>query len=264
LKLAATSLTLGSGASGGIFSPSLFMGACLGSAYGVFLEHVFPGASFSPPAFAVAGMAGMVGGATGAEMAAIVMIFEMTLDYAVIIPITITVALSYGIRKSLCNDSIYTLKLVRRGHYMPEALQTHFHQLKRAKDIMEVNFGILKATSSLEDFVQAASKQGAVSLFLLYDSDRVIGVLERENAVDCVGQIITESDSLPELSQKNFVIVSKESTLFYVLERMRQEKASVALVTETGVITSQDDVKGLITKQQIGDAMVEGIELFMD
>ena len=66
LKLLATSLTLGSGASGGIFSPALFLGATLGGAYGVLLQRLFPGMAISPPAFAVAGMAGMVGGSTGA------------------------------------------------------------------------------------------------------------------------------------------------------------------------------------------------------
>ncbi len=64
-------------------------------------------------------MAGVVGGATGAALAAIVMIFEMTRDYNVIIPITITVAFSYGLRKALCSESIYTLKLVRRGRMRP-------------------------------------------------------------------------------------------------------------------------------------------------
>jgi CIC family chloride channel protein len=94
LKLLATSLTLGSGASGGIFSPALFLGATVGGAYGILLQQLFPGMAISPAAFAVAGMAGMVGGSTGAAMAAIVMIFEMTLDYRVIIPMTITVAIS--------------------------------------------------------------------------------------------------------------------------------------------------------------------------
>ena len=69
-------------------------------------------------------MAGMVGGATGAAVTAIVMIFEMTLDYRIIIPITITVAFSYGVRTMLCRESIYTLKLagaatIFRRRYMP-------------------------------------------------------------------------------------------------------------------------------------------------
>jgi CIC family chloride channel protein len=132
MKLLVTSLTLGSGASGGIFSPALFMGAALGGLYGVALKFLFPGLSISPPAFAIAGMAGVVGGSTGAAMTAIVMIFEMTLDYNVIIPLTITVAISYEIRKILCKESIYTLKLARRGHSIPDAMRKNFHEALRA------------------------------------------------------------------------------------------------------------------------------------
>lgn len=119
LKLISTSLTRGSGASGGIFSPGLFMGVTLGGAYGIALGRMFPTLGISPAAFAVAGMAGVIGGSTGAVMTAIVMIFEMTLDYTVIVPMTITVTLSYGIRKMLSPQSIYTLKLARRGHFVP-------------------------------------------------------------------------------------------------------------------------------------------------
>jgi CIC family chloride channel protein len=126
-------MTLGSGASGGVFSPALFMGATFGGAYGTIVHSLFPTMAVNPPAFAVAGMAGMVGGATGAALAAIVMIFEMTLDYNVIIPMTITVALSYGVRRLLSRQSIYTLKLVRRGHYMPEALRADFHQFQHSR-----------------------------------------------------------------------------------------------------------------------------------
>ena len=101
LKLLVTSLTLGSGASGGVFSPALYMGATLGGVYGLVLHRSSQDLPIHPAAFAVAGMAGVVGGSTGAALAAIVMIFEMTLDYTVIIPMTITVALSYGVRKML-------------------------------------------------------------------------------------------------------------------------------------------------------------------
>ena len=83
LKLLTTSLTLGSGASGGVFSPALYLGATLGGVYGLAARQLFPTLAIDPAAFAVAGMAGVVGGSTGAAMAAIVMIFEMTLDYTV-------------------------------------------------------------------------------------------------------------------------------------------------------------------------------------
>ena len=98
LKLLVTSLTLGSGGSGGIFSPSLFLGATSGAAFGLGLNYLFPSLAVSAPAFAVSGMAGMVGGITGAAVTAIVMVFEMTRDYNVVIPMTLTVAIAYGVR----------------------------------------------------------------------------------------------------------------------------------------------------------------------
>ncbi len=113
-KLLATSLTLGSGASGGVFSPALFLGATSGAAWGVALNYFFPGLNVSPAAFAVAGMGGVVAGSTGAAIAAIVMIFEMTLDYTVIVPMTLTVAISYAVRRSPVKHSIYTRKLTQR------------------------------------------------------------------------------------------------------------------------------------------------------
>ena len=122
LKLVATSVTLGSGASGGVFSPALFMGAMLGQAYALGVHALFPALPADPRAFAIAGMAGLVGGSTGAAMASIVMILEMTLDYQVVLPMAITVALSYGLRKMICPQSIYTLKLERRWHPVPQAL----------------------------------------------------------------------------------------------------------------------------------------------
>lgn len=125
LKLVATSLTLGSGASGGIFSPALFMGATLGASYAIVLGMLFPGWAVNAPAFAVVGMASMVASSTGAALTAVVMLFEMTRDYSVIIPIIIAVAAGYHIRWFLVEESIYTLRLVRRGHHIPHTLRKY-------------------------------------------------------------------------------------------------------------------------------------------
>jgi CIC family chloride channel protein len=123
LKLFATTQTLGSGASGGIFSPTLYMGAMAGSLYCYVLQEIFPSFSVEPATFAVAGMAGLVGGSTGAVLATAVMIFEMTLDYSAIIPIIITVSMSYGVRRFFFHESFDTMKLVRRGSHIAETLR---------------------------------------------------------------------------------------------------------------------------------------------
>ena len=91
-KLCATSISLGSGASGGIFSPSLFMGATLGGAFGAIITAIYPIQEVSIATCAIIGMAAMVGGGTGAAMTAVTMIFEMTRDYDLVMPIIVAVA----------------------------------------------------------------------------------------------------------------------------------------------------------------------------
>jgi CIC family chloride channel protein len=123
-KLLATCLTLGSGASGGVFSPCLFIGAALGAACGGALNQLFPTLGLNPTQFAIAGMVAMVGGTTGAVLTATVMVFEMTRDYTVILPVILTVTVACAVRHQLLPATIYTLKLIRRGHAVPQGLQT--------------------------------------------------------------------------------------------------------------------------------------------
>ena len=123
LKLLATCLTLGSGASGGVFSPGLFMGAALGGAIGGIVQWLFPDWGLNPALFAVAGMAGMIGSMTGAVITGITMLFEMTRDLNAILPMLLTVTVAYAVRQRIMPPTIYTLKLLRRGHNAPQGLQ---------------------------------------------------------------------------------------------------------------------------------------------
>ncbi len=261
LKLFATSVTLGSGASGGIFSPSLYMGATLGGGYGILVNHFFPGFNVTPPAFAVAGMAGMVGGATGAAMAAIVMIFEMTLDYTVIIPMTITVAISYGVRKLLSRESIYTMKLVRRGHRIPESLRADFQQLKRAREVMDSRVMAVPASITVSKFARTALEHIDVSWFLVEDASGVIGVAAKEVAIGA-GEPSRGAMTLGEVANRNYIVVSEEAMLLDVIDRMRSHGASVALVALQSGALSADDVMGLITKARIGDITLQALDIF--
>ncbi len=115
LKLLATSITIASGGSGGVFSPGLFMGSMLGGAIGVAISHLFPHSGISPGALALMGMAGVFAGSAQAPVTAIMMLFEMTGDYNIILPLMITSVLSATITSTLSKQTIYTLKLYRRG-----------------------------------------------------------------------------------------------------------------------------------------------------
>ena len=124
-KLLATSTSLGSGSSGGVFSPSLYMGATLGAAFASVVTMLFPGAPVSLPAFAMVGTGAMVGGGTGAATTAVTMIFERTRDYNIVLPMILAVALSLGVRRMVSREDLYTLELVRRGHPIPKALHAN-------------------------------------------------------------------------------------------------------------------------------------------
>lgn len=122
LKLLATFLTLGSGGSGGVFSPVLFIGACFGAGVGLLVKMLFPEISVEVVLFAIAGMAAMVAGTTGAVLTSIIMLIEMTNDMHVALPLILTSTISYFVRKHFLAQSIYTLKLSRRGTKLPENL----------------------------------------------------------------------------------------------------------------------------------------------
>ena len=115
LKPLATSFTLGSGNSGGVFAPSLFAGAALGGAFGLLVERIFPGATAGPGAFATVGMAAVFAGAARAPFTAILIVFEMTNDYRLMVPLMAAVIFSMVVAERLHKESIYTLKLTRRG-----------------------------------------------------------------------------------------------------------------------------------------------------
>ncbi len=263
LKLVTTSLTLGSGASGGVFSPALFMGATLGGVYGLAMHRLFPSMPIDPAAFAVAGMAGVVGGSTGAALAAVVMIFEMTQDYAVIIPMTIVVALSYGIRKALLPQSIYTLKLTRRGHDIPDALQANFFHLRRVREIMDNHFVAVPADGVLDDFVRIATKQPQVTCFLVEGREGLVGFLTRDRAL-CSPDQHAGPQVLSELADHKFIVVGEDTLLLDVISHLQATGASVAIVTDGSDNAQLGDVRGLITKDQIANAVIDDMELFSE
>ncbi|MDX1389683.1 MAG: chloride channel protein, partial [Acidobacteriota bacterium] len=116
LKILATSITLGSGGSGGVFAPALFIGSMLGGALGLLFAYLVPGVPGPPGAYALVGMGAVFAGSTHAAMTAVLIIFEMTGDYKIILPLMLSVVTATFLSTVLLRgESIYTLKLTRRG-----------------------------------------------------------------------------------------------------------------------------------------------------
>ena len=143
LKMLATLLTLGSGGSGGVFAPSLFMGAMLGATFGQVVNLLFPSITAPAGAYALVGMAAFFSGAAHAPVTAILIMFEMTGDYQIILPLMLATVISTLVSRLLSKDSIYTLKLSRRGVNLEQGQDIDVMQGVKVHEIMTTDFDIV-------------------------------------------------------------------------------------------------------------------------
>ena len=208
-------------------------------------------------------MAGLVGGATGAALAAIVMIFEMTLDYNVIIPMTVTVAISYGVRVLLSQESIYTQKLIRRGHYMPKAMRKNFQDLKQAKEMMHTRLITVSCLDTLADFAQVASQHVNVQYFIVEVDNKISGVISKTAALRALRKS-EEQICVGEIASKDYLTINEDMAFLDILNQMYTHHVDLALVLHKPNDESPDNVKGLISKEDMANYMGDTVELFTD
>jgi len=250
-KLLTNSLTLGSGGSGGIFSPSLFLGATLGAAFGVIANALFPGVDINPAHFAVIGMAAIVGAGTGAVITAIVMIFEMVRDYNVIIPLIITVSIAYGMRRYLMTDSIYIYKLMLRGHYIPDSLGTNMFMLRHVEDFLESScLYPVREGQTIREIRRGLKNKSMAPYVLLMEGKRIKSVLYavKRKFVDIKGR--RHSTTRKHVTNR-FVVISKNDIIFDVVAKLRAAHCKIALVTSDGKLKQADEVIGAISLDDI-------------
>ncbi len=246
-KLVATCVSLGAGASGGIFSPSLFLGATLGGAFGALLDGFWPHMGFSPVTFALVGMAGIVGGSTGAVMTAIMMIFEMTGNYNIAVAAIIAVACSVGVRRTLSPENIYTMKLARRGHNIPKDRRSHMFPILSAREVMEPVAGIIDIADLGGAPVEPADFPARPGYALVIKGNRVRGVVLVDPA---------HPDRPLSCMLSPVGVVREETLLETIMPRMETNKYAAELVMRGNRLRHPDNVVGLITRQTIADTVL--------
>lgn len=261
-KVAATSTSLGSGSSGGIFSPSLFMGATLGGGFAALLQAIGIPVPVSIPAFAMVGMGAMVGGGTGAVMTAVTMTFEMTREYDIVMPMILAVATSVGVRRLLSRENIYTLKLLRRGRAIPKALHANMFLVRHAREVMDPDIMVLAAEQSFDDFLREHEAEGRLRHVVVTRGDQIFGVL-RVNTGLRRGLGTTHTGiTLGEIANRDFTIVSDEMVASDVIERIWRKNAFMAVVVRGSAIPRADDVVGVITREHVANSVAEGIRIY--
>jgi len=177
-KIAATSLTLGSGFSGGVFAPALFIGAMLGGAYGNVMHILFPSVTASSGAYAAVGMAAVFAGAARAPVTAIVILFEMTLDYKIMLPLMFATVVATLLAARFEPESIYTLKLVRRGIDFLGNKVTRLHPINVAEAMTPLKdattVGERMTLAELSTVFQESGHRGAM---VTNEKGRLVGVV---------------------------------------------------------------------------------------
>jgi CIC family chloride channel protein len=258
LKLVATTVSLGCGASGGIFSPSLYLGATLGGAFAAAVGVALPHAGLTVPSAAIVGMAAMVGAGTGGVMTAIVMIFEMTRDYAVIVPVIVAVAVAAGVRRALIGETIYTVKLRHRGHRIPKERHINLYLVQQAQDVMERRFHLVKAGTSLKDAL-VDDADDDLRAIVVERAGRLVGLVPPRSGLWREARI--NPDSLIDRFVEHPPAICRDTDLLsVVLARLKRHRAGAAIVFEGAGRPRARDVVGVVTKRAIADAVIDNFE----
>jgi CIC family chloride channel protein len=261
-KALATSLSLGSGSSGGIFSPSLFMGATLGGCFAALLNAAGLPIQLNVPAFAMVGMGAMVGGGTGAVMTAVTMIFEMTRDYSIVMPMIVAVATSIGARRMLSPETIYTLKLVRRGRSIPMARHANMFLVRSAREVMDADIQVLPADASFDGYVRQPEHAGRLRHVVVTDEGDIYGVIRVNTGLSRGLEGAHTGMSLRDVASRNFVVVGENETAFDVIRRMWRQGAIMAVVVRGDGVAGASDVAGVITKEHVADSVADSVKAY--
>jgi CIC family chloride channel protein len=177
IKILATSITIGSGGSGGIFGPSLFIGAMTGGSFGFFIHSMFPSVTATSGAYSLVGMGALVSATTHGPITAILMMFEMTGDYRIILPLMLSCIIATVIATQLKSDSIYTLKLSRRGVDIRAGKDINIMKSLLVKDAMTTQVETIPANMPLKNLVKFTLSSKHSSFPLVDDEGLLTGIV---------------------------------------------------------------------------------------
>ncbi len=232
LKPLATSLTLGSGNSGGVFAPALLSGAVLGGAFGRIVEYFVPGMTAGPGAFAVVGMAAVFAGSARAPFTAILIVFELTDDYRLILPLMAGVIMSMIVAERLHRESIYTLKLTQRGIRLRRGRDIDIMETVRVDEVMERDPDTIPADLPVDLLANEFLRTGHHGFPVLNDDGSLFGVVSLEDfrRATKAKQDADVQLAVRDIATNNVVTVYPDDYVGTALQRMAPRDLSRLLV----------------------------------
>jgi CIC family chloride channel protein len=244
LKIIATPMSYSSGNAGGIFGPSLFIGAMIGGATGGVAHRLLPNFTATPGAYALVGMGTAFAGIVRTPLTSVIMIFEMTRDYSIIVPLMISNLISFAISRRLQPEPIYEALALQEGVYLPASGEREDAGGTRAAEIMEQK-PLLSLDATLEE-ARALLDREACNSWPVGSEERVAGVVSRRQT-DSVGPEATRINDLVALDSE-YAFVHPDQAASYALERMRDAGLDVLPVVSRANIRQ---MLGIITLKSI-------------
>jgi len=219
IKILTTSIILGSGQSGGIFAPSLFIGAMTGGAFGYAIHQLLPNITASSGAYALVGMGAVVAGTTHGPITAILIIFELTGDYMIILPLMVSCIISTFITTTLKDGSIYTIKLKRRGLDIHMGLDQTILQSFRVKDAMARDFQTISEQANLEEIIDIFGESKHSYSLVINLRKELTGIISSHDVRKTLYEK-KETVKAIDIAAKKIVSVTPDDTLQDALKKL--------------------------------------------
>ena len=247
-KMAATSITIGSGGAGGTFAPSLFIGAMLGGLFGAIVHGLLPEVTASSGAYSIVGMAAVVAGVTRGPFSAILMLFEMTGNYTIILPLMIACIISSSASALLLKESMFTLKLARKGVNIREGKEINVLKSILVSEVMNRQVETIPESLPLGKLPERIAASKYNSFPVVNEQKHLVGVLSFLDYHDVLfTHDLYQLVIAGELATRSVVTVSVDDSLFTALDRITAKDFSILPVVDPadplvlrGIVTRRD------------------------
>lgn len=248
-KLAATAVTTGSGAVGGVFTPTLFMGAALGLLFGQGMQALWPHAVSAPFTYAIVGMGAFLAGATGAPLMAILMIFEMTLSYQVMLPLMLSCVMAYFISRSLDGSSMYEIT-IRRNREEQERLRLRRTQMR---ELIRPAETVLPLTATLNELTQMFIRHSVKYIYIVDERNRLQGQVALQDLTSVLtGDPAEQKKTAADYLRRDFLpVITPEMSLSEALQRFLTHQGERLPIVQS---IAEPELLGAIYKTSLLDA----------